>query len=81
MPRSARNCGPQSVWLTPLSFASIICPMKTVIKLPHPDDIAARKALAARPQQSLEKVLEQARASEEWRRSNGFANGRKKPGV
>lgn len=55
--------------------------MKTVIKLPHPDDIAARKALAARPQQSLEKVLEQARASEEWRRSNGFANGRKKPGV
>lgn len=55
--------------------------MKTAVKLPHPDVIAARKALAARPQQPLEKVMEQARASEEWRRNNGFANGLKKPGA
>ncbi len=34
--------------------------MKT---LPHPDDIAAREALAKRPNPSLEKVLEQAQAS------------------
>jgi len=34
--------------------------MKT---LPHPDDIAAREALAKRPHPSLEKVLEQAEVS------------------
>ncbi len=55
--------------------------MKTAMQLPHPDDIAARRALAKRPQQSLEKVLEQARASEQWRRSNGSAGGLKKPGT
>lgn len=55
--------------------------MKTAVKLPHPDDIAARKALAAKPQQPLEKVLEQARASEEWRRRNGSAAGLRKPGA
>jgi hypothetical protein len=39
--------------------------MKT---LPHPDDIAAREALAKRPNPSLEKVLEQAEASRELHR-------------
>ena len=34
--------------------------MKT---LPHPDDIAAREAMAKRPQPSLERVIEQAEAS------------------
>jgi len=37
--------------------------------LPHPDDIAARKALARRPPAPLESVLIQMKASEEWRRS------------
>jgi hypothetical protein len=31
--------------------------------LPHPDDIAAREAMAKRPQPSLERVIEQAEAS------------------
>ncbi len=55
--------------------------MKTKTKFPHPEIIAARKALANRPQQPLEKVLEQARASEEWRRKTGSAGGLKRPGT
>jgi len=35
--------------------------------LPHPDDIAARKALANASPVSLESVRRQAKASEEWR--------------
>ncbi len=34
--------------------------------LPHPDDIAAREALAKRPQPPLERVLEQAEAARAW---------------
>lgn len=55
--------------------------MKTTTQLPHPDDIAAREALAKRPRPSLEKVLQQAAASEEWRRKNSSAGGLKKPGT
>lgn len=55
--------------------------MKTITQLPHPDDIAARKALAKRPRQPLEKVLQQAKASEEWRRKSSSAGGLKKPGM
>ena len=36
------------------------------IPLPHPADIAARKALAAMPPASLERVLQQATASRRW---------------
>ncbi|TAE77096.1 MAG: hypothetical protein EAZ65_00665 [Verrucomicrobia bacterium] len=36
------------------------------IPLPHPDDIAARKALAAAPPAPLERVLRQAEASRRW---------------
>jgi len=35
--------------------------------LPHPDVVAARKALAQRPPVPLESVLIQMKASEEWR--------------
>lgn len=38
--------------------------------LPHPDDIAARAALAKRPPLSLEQVLAQAKAADEWRKKN-----------
>lgn len=55
--------------------------MKTVIKPPHPDDIAARKILASKPQPPLETVLRQAKASEEWRRNHASAGGLKKPGA
>ena len=45
------------------------------VPLPHPDDIAARKALAARPPAPIGRILAQAEASRrfiaEWR-----ANGR-----
>ena len=34
--------------------------------LPHPDDLAAREALAKRPQPPLHKVLEQAEAARKW---------------
>ena len=34
--------------------------------LPHPDDIAARKALAAMPPAPLDRVLRQAEASRRW---------------
>ena len=34
--------------------------------MPHPHDIAAREALAKRPQPSLEKVIEQAEAARAW---------------
>lgn len=37
-------------------------------RLPHPDDLAARAALAKRPPASLEHVMIQAKASEEWRK-------------
>lgn len=37
-------------------------------RLPHPDDLAARAALAKRPPASLEQVMIQAKASEEWRK-------------
>lgn len=36
--------------------------------LPHPDDLAARAALAKQPPVSLESVRRQAKASEEWRK-------------
>jgi hypothetical protein len=55
--------------------------MKTITQLPHPQDIAARKALASRPPQSLEKVMQQAKASEEWRRKSGSAGGLKRQGT
>jgi hypothetical protein len=38
--------------------------------LPHPVDIAARAALAKRPPLSLEQVLAQVKAAEEWRKKN-----------
>lgn len=37
-------------------------------RLPHPDDLAARAALAKRPPAPLEDVMVQAKASEEWRK-------------
>jgi hypothetical protein len=37
-------------------------------RLPHPDDLAARAALAKQPPASLENVMIQAKASEEWRK-------------
>lgn len=37
-------------------------------RLPHPDDLAARAALARRPPASLEQVMIQGKASEEWRK-------------
>lgn len=42
-------------------------------RLPHPDDLAARAALAKQPPASLEQVMIQAKASEEWqkRQSDG----------
>jgi hypothetical protein len=43
--------------------------------LPHPDDIAARKALAKRPPASLESVRIQLKASEEWRRKHFSSTG------
>ncbi len=36
------------------------------IPLPHPDDVAARKALATMPPAPLERVLQQAAASRRW---------------
>lgn len=36
--------------------------------LPYPDDLAARAALAKQPPASLESVMIQAKASEEWRK-------------
>jgi len=36
------------------------------IPLPHPDDVAARKALASMPPAPLERVLQQAEASRNW---------------
>lgn len=36
------------------------------IRLPHPDDLAAREALAAMPPAPLERVLQQAEASRRW---------------
>jgi hypothetical protein len=35
-------------------------------ELPHPDDIAAREALANRPQPPLHKLLEQVEAARKW---------------
>jgi len=40
------------------------------IQLPHPADIAARKALAKEPPAPLSRVLEQASASEQWRKQH-----------
>jgi hypothetical protein len=37
-------------------------------RLPHPDGLAARAALAKQPPASLEQVMIQAKASEEWRK-------------
>lgn len=37
-------------------------------RLPHPDDLAARVALSKQPPASLEQVMIQAKASEEWRK-------------
>ena len=34
--------------------------------LPHPDDLAAREALAKRPEPPLHKLLEQAEAARKW---------------
>ena len=64
-------------------YSATLCHMKTIIRtpLPHPDCVAARKALAAMPPQPLEIVMQQAKASEEWRRRNGSAGGLKKPGT
>lgn len=36
------------------------------IPLPQPDDVAARKALAAMPPAPLERILQQAAASRRW---------------
>lgn len=67
--------------LTLSCFHPILCTVKTIVQLPHPDVIAARKALANKPQPPLERVLQQAKASEEWRRKHGSAAGLKKPGA
>jgi hypothetical protein len=50
-----------------------VAPIK--IQLPHPADIAARKALAKEPPVPLSKVLEQAKASEQWRKQRASGNG------
>jgi len=46
------------------SFASSSLQVKP--SLPHPEDVAARKALAAMPPAPLERVLRQAEASRRW---------------
>ena len=50
---------------------------KTILP-PDPRIVATRRALAKRPQQPLEQVMQQAKASEEWRRKSGSANGLKR---
>lgn len=48
--------------------------MKTTTKLTaHPLIRATRAALRGQPRPSLQEVMEQAKASEEWRKQNGFA--------
>ena len=42
--------------------------VRPATRLPHPDDLAARAALAKQPPASLEQVMIQAKASEEWRK-------------
>jgi hypothetical protein len=49
----------------------------TKIQLPHPVDIAARKALAKEPPVPLSEVLEQANASEQWRKHHSQGTGGK----
>lgn len=49
------------------------------IPLPHPDDIAAREALAAMPPAPLERVLRQAEASRRWTADPLRASQAKRP--
>ena len=57
--------------LTPLPSPRTLSPVATSkIQLPHPADIAARKALAKEPPAPLSRVLEQASASEQWRKQH-----------
>ena len=50
------------------------------ILLPHPADIAARKALANRSPAPLSSVMQQAKASEQWRKNHSSSSGLKKTG-
>ncbi len=61
--------------------SSTLCLMKAKTQFPHEAVLQARQALANRPQQPLEKVLQQANASENWRRKSGSAGGLKKQGA
>jgi len=54
-----------------------LSPADCEIQLPHPADIAARKALAKEPPVPLSRVLEQARASELWRKKHASGAGSK----
>ncbi len=53
--------------------------MSKNLPAPHPDDVAARKALAKLPPLSLEQVLVQAKASAKHR-LRALSNGQKKQG-
>ena len=44
-------------------------------RLPHPDDLAARAALAKQPPAPLEQVVLQVKASEEWRKRQSDGKG------
>ncbi len=48
-------------------------------RLPHPDDLASRKALAAMPPASIERVLRQAEASSQWTANQLRASRAKHP--
>jgi len=49
--------------------------MKITTRLPHPADLAARKALAKMPPAPLSRVLAQAKAGEFWRKSHSSKIG------
>lgn len=48
---------------------------RSATRLPHPDVLAARAALAKQPLASLEQVMIQAKASEEWRKRQSDGKG------
>lgn len=48
---------------------------RSATRLPHPDDLAARAALVKQPPASLEQVMIQAKASEEWRKRQADGKG------
>ena len=67
--RSARS-------LTPPPFPCTLAPVPAnKSQLPHPADLAARQALAKEPPIPLSRVLEQAAASEQWRKHHASGAG------